>query len=342
MFVGNIVGWSAGNDDIFDINSQRNRDDCLYPYRILKEIFLSRGVFLHTPDVIESLGLKIDFNLYVESELNIRSESNYLLRMESEFIVPINGDLNYLNQFDLIFTWDDFLVDGFKYIKINYPNTMSLSYNDGFKNRSIFSCMISGNKFLTKPDIRDLYTARVDVIKWFEKNYPNDFHLYGIGWDRPAKKKSGFPKFKYKVERQFNKILGRKSFPSYRGPVISKRDILEKSKFCICYENIQNVPGYITEKIFDCLFAGCVPVYLGDPRISDHIPASCYVDRSSFKSMNDLYTFLRDMSESTYLNYQKEIRKFILSERFDKFSSTNFANTIANHVLADLNSKLNA
>lgn len=341
MFVGNIVGWSAGNDDIFDINSLRNRDDCLQPYRILKEIFLLKDVFLHTPDVSERLGLKIDFNLYVEPEFNLRSESNYFLRMESEFIVPINGNLNYLNQFDLIFTWDDFLVDGFKYIKLNYPNTMSLSYNDGYKDRSIFSCMISGNKFLTKSDARELYTARVNVIKWFEKNHPDDFHLYGLGWDKPARKKSGFPKFKYKVERQLNKILGRKSFPSYKGPVVSKRDVLENSKFCICYENIQNLPGYITEKIFDCFFAGCVPVYLGDPRISDHIPAACYIDRNLFENIEDLYIFLRKMPESTYLNYQNEIRKFILSERFHQFSSINFANTITTHILANLNSKVN-
>jgi alpha(1,3/1,4) fucosyltransferase len=342
MFVGNIVGWSAGNDDIFDINSLRNRDDCLQPYRILKENFLSRGVFLHTPDVSERLGLKIDFNLYVESELNLRPELNYLLRMESEFIVPINGNLNYLNQFDLIFTWDDFLVDGLKYIKINYPNAMSLSFNDGYKNRSIFSCMISGNKFLTKPDDRELYTARVDAIKWFEKNHPDDFHLFGLGWDKPARKKSGFPKFKYRVERQFNKILGRESFPSYKGPVVSKRNVLEKSKFCICYENIQNVPGYITEKIFDCFFAGCIPIYLGDPRISDHIPLTCYVDRHSFKNMNDLYSFLKEMPESTYLNYQNEIRKFILSDKFHQFSAINFADIIVSNILTNLTNKVDS
>ena len=137
MIVGNIIGWDSGNDDIFDVNSLRNRDDCLQPFRILREVCLAQGVILHTPDVNKDLGLAADFNLYLESDLNIRPERNYLLRMETEYIVPINGDPQYLKQFDLVFTWDDLLVDGLKYIKLNYPNPLKLSYNDGYKNRQL-------------------------------------------------------------------------------------------------------------------------------------------------------------------------------------------------------------
>jgi hypothetical protein len=42
--------------------------------------------------------------------------------------------------------------------------------------------------------------------------------------------------------------------------VDSKKNTLEKYKFSICYENARDIPGYITEKIFDCFFAGCVPI----------------------------------------------------------------------------------
>ncbi len=213
MIVGNIIGWSGGNDDIFDVNSIRNRDDCLRPYRILRDICLSKDIVLHTPDVNDCLGLKADFNLYLESELKMRMGRNYLLRMETEFIVPINGDLNYLNNFDLIFTWDDLLVDGNKYIKLNYPNSKALSHNDGYSNRPIFCCMIAGNKFVMKPDKRELYSARVEAIKWFEKNHPDKFNLYGIGWDKPARKKNGFPKFKYRAEKIINLFLVENHFP---------------------------------------------------------------------------------------------------------------------------------
>jgi hypothetical protein len=163
--------------------------------------------------------------------------------------------------------------------------------------------------------------------------------LYGIGWDKPARKKNGFPKFKYRAEKVINLFLGRKAFSSYRGPIKSKREVLESSKFCICYENIKNISGYITEKIFDCFFSGCVPIYWGDEKISDHIPQSCYIDRRAFKSMSDLYQFISGMPESTYLNYQHEIKNFIMSERFQPFCATSFASVIVDNILLNLNLK---
>jgi len=42
-----------------------------------------------------------------------------------------------------------------------------------------------------------------------------------------------------------------------------KKPIMEQYKFSIYHENARNIPGYITEKIFDSFFAGCVPVYWG-------------------------------------------------------------------------------
>ena len=48
--------------------------------------------------------------------------------------------------------------------------------------------------------------------------------------------------------------------------------------FAICYENARDIPGYITEKIFDCFFAGCVPIYWGGaPNVTDHIPANTFI-----------------------------------------------------------------
>jgi len=51
----------------------------------------------------------------------------------------------------------------------------------------------------------------------------------------------------------------------------TKKDLVEKRKaaghylFSFAFEN-QIEPGYVTEKIFDALYAGVVPVYLGDAR----------------------------------------------------------------------------
>ena len=72
-------------------------------------------------------------------------------------------------------------------------------------------------------------------------------------------------------------------FPSWKGPIDNKKKVLEQYRFAICYENVQDSPGYITEKIFDCFFAGCIPLYRGASNISDYIPSSCYIDRRKLK-----------------------------------------------------------
>ena len=40
----------------------------------------------------------------------------------------------------------------------------------------------------------------------------------------------------------------------------------------MAYENFRGRRGYISEKIFDALQAGSVPVYLGEERIAEFVP----------------------------------------------------------------------
>ena len=118
MIVGNILGWDSGQDDLFNPLSKRNRDDCLHPFRVLNSYAQQNGIVLHTPDVNTQLGLNPSFNLLLESVEPVSDLKNYLIRFESELIVPKNGNTDYLEKFNLIFTWQDDLVDDGKYIKI--------------------------------------------------------------------------------------------------------------------------------------------------------------------------------------------------------------------------------
>jgi hypothetical protein len=50
-----------------------------------------------------------------------------------------------------------------------------------------------------------------------------------------------------------------------------KAHVMKTHKFCIAMEN--NVdPDYVTEKLWDCLAAGAVPVYFGAPNVAEHLP----------------------------------------------------------------------
>lgn len=74
--------------------------------------------------------------------------------------------------------------------------------------------------------------------------------------------------------------------------VETKMEMIAKYKFTIAFENaIAN--DYVTEKFFEPLQAGSVPVYLGAPNIMDYVPSySAFVDATDFSSPKDLAEFM--------------------------------------------------
>lgn len=82
---------------------------------------------------------------------------------------------------------------------------------------------------------------------------------------------------------------------------------------------MSEVCGYITKKIFGAFCAGNVPVYWGAEDIEDYIPRCCFIDKREFSDYGELYEFLHQMPEQTYLGYQQAIRDFLASETAQAF-----------------------
>jgi hypothetical protein len=267
------------------------------------------------------------------------SEMRYLLMLETPQVWPENGVPSNWDHYRKIFTWNDELVDGDRFIKINFPNPIHICSPDGFSARNRFCCLIASNRVLATKDVRVLYPERVHTIRWFEQNAPLDFDLYGVDWDIPVVRSGLIGK----VERRFWKMLGRLitlyPFPSYRGRVSHKRDVLMRTRFAICYENVRDLPGYITEKIFDCFFSGCVPVYWGANNIENYIPADCFIDQRQFHNIGEVYKFLKAISEPEFRGYQQRIAAFLQSDASYPFRSEFFADTIVNTIVQDIDSQ---
>ena len=120
-----------------------------------------------------------------------------------------------------------------------------------------------------------------------------------------------------------------------RSLTISKKlETLKHYKFAICYENVKDIPGYITEKIFDCFLSGCIPIYWGANNITDHIPRSCFIDKRNFDSYEKLYAHLTSITEKEQISYLYNIDSFLQSEKAKPFSSEYFAQTISNEILS--------
>jgi hypothetical protein len=214
------------------------------------------------------------------------------------------------------------------------PNSFKLNevINPGFAHRNIFCALIASNRHANVPDRKELYSERVKAIRWFENHAPSKFALFGNGWLVPQKRLGSFGKLRYRLEKVLPFLLGKPIFSSYRGPAKTKFEVLSQARFSICFENAKDIPGYITEKIFDCLFAGCVPIYWGEPHIERLIPKDCFVDFRTFLGGSDpyanLYQFLNQMPEEQFLAYQAAAKQFLASPAFMPYSSQAFADAI--------------
>ncbi|MBT9173929.1 MAG: Alpha-(1,3)-fucosyltransferase FucT [Syntrophomonadaceae bacterium] len=251
--------------------------------------------------------------------------------LKSELIAPKNWVKENHAYFKKIFTWNDKWVDGNRYIKYYWPNKIPANLDFDINKKNKLCTMVAGNKTMKHP--LELYTERINAIRWFERYHPGEFDLYGMGWDKYV--------FKGRVINRLNKIkpltrLLAKKYPSYKGTIETKAEVLKDYKFAICYENAKEIPGYITEKIFDCFFAGCVPVYLGAPNVTDFIPAGTFIDKENFKSYEALYKYIKTMPLAEYHGYLAAIEKFVKSDAIHLFSAESFADVITNEITGSL------
>ena len=130
-----------------------------------------------------------------------------------------------------------------------------------------------------------------------------------------------------------NKINGRfkfwkYNFSVYKGKIERKADVMSQYKFCICFENVANQRGYITEKIFDCLFSGTIPIYKGANNILDYIPQNCFIDYDQFRNMDELYSYISTFTDAEIQKYQQNILEYLQSSQIMQFSINEFCYTL--------------
>lgn len=284
-------------------------------------------------DAIVFLDYPTRLNPYFRKLVQEKFQKIYLFLLESPAIRPDNWNKSNHQPFRKIFTWNPTWVDNKKYFRFHLSNKLPESQPYISSGARKFCCTIASHKYGKHPN--EIYSERVQAIRWFEKNHPAEFDLYGIGWDRFFLKSVPLANPVLSLAyRKFPWLPRWKKFPSHRGPVKSKRAILQQYKFSICYEN-SIFPGYLTEKIFDALFAGCVPVYLGDPEVEKSIPSNAFVDKRNFATYAALFDFLKNMTASEYENYRAAIHKFVFGAAIYPFGAEAFADLVAQQIIND-------
>lgn len=153
-----------------------------------------------------------------------------------------------------------------------------------------YLCMVMSNKHYAGLQTIDsnafkyaisnqLHDYRYGALEYFH-NKPG-FHLYGRGWG------------------------------GFAPETPDKLDTISKYKFALCFEN-GIYPGYMTEKIIDCLVAGVIPVYRG--HMGNEVPGSCFIDSNMFDSFKDMDNYLRTMMPEVAEKYISAGQEWIRSD----------------------------
>lgn len=318
----------------FDIKKNKGIEALIFS--TLKKYLKKRNINIATYDVIADkdpfkfvyFDMPYPWNLTAWKTIVLNRNKNILICNESSLIIPFNYWKTLHFFFTKIYTWYDPLIDNKKYRRIRLPKS-SYGINTKPKNFKDKKFLVFINKnvgpFLPfkifKSFGRELYTERIKSIEFFEKTIPDRFSLYGRGWNKP--KKHSF----------IDRIFGYKKYTSYKGEIENKIELVSNFKYCLCFENLTDVNGYVTEKIFDCLKSKCVPIYFGASDIEKYIPKNCFIDFRRFRDYGELLKFLDSIDEKEYNKYIENIEK-LLSDK--KFINTWFENQFAKFFLKDI------
>ncbi len=339
MKIGLVVGEAYGDNEIFRPESPLNRDNCLVHLHRLRERLLARGLELVTQDRTCPDGTAAYLFLDRRDAFLKRLEAcryqgkKYLVLFESAVVIEKNWDEEHHREYDAVFTWSPELAarpaERPRYIRYHWPNDLSRRRRPlPFEERSGFAVVMAGNKWSDHP--LELYSERLRTIDWFCRHHPDRLDLYGPGWAPSGwkKVKEAARDLRRRARGRPRRLLRWGGYPVYRGMAPSKAEVLEKYRFCLCYENGRDIPGYITEKIFDCFLAGVVPVYWGWEGASALIPPETFIDRRRFASHEALYDFLDSMDASAYGRYLEAIGAFLESEAASLFDVPHFVDTL--------------
>lgn len=177
-------------------------------------------------------------------------------------------------------------------------------------NKSVNSLLKSvALKLCYGQEVREIYSERLKIIRYFSST--GNFDLFGYGWDKGA------------ADDELNQGLKK----CYKGSVASKAETIRNYKFAICFENAI-FPGYVTEKIFDALVAGVVPIYYGAPDIADYVNSGAFIDYTKYDSPERMYEYIEKMTKAEYEAILEEGKRYLATEKFKEFTQEKFAEKI--------------
>lgn len=313
-------------DKLFDrSNTVLNRDDTLEPFIRLREALSLRGHSLRTADYLvasrEQQGPADYYSLGVlDNYRSLMKRHSVRLRAFVIFEPPVVDHRLYRQLPELTSAFDEVYVhntigDGYslkgvrqdRLRKLHWPQPRADVIGAVWQReqRSDRIVVINGNH---KPRERraELYSRRIDAMVGLARSGAVD--LYGRGWGKWWSRSSMWLPY-WKNRKTLISI--------YKGSCDSKFEVLSQYRFCLCFENMA-MRGYVTEKIFDCFYAGTIPLYLGASDISELVPRNAYIDCRDFTTWEELRGATIGMAPERLIAMKNAGREFLQSSEYLK------------------------
>jgi len=286
-------------------------------------------IFDHYKNFKENCDYLIFFGLYKirkdEKNLIKSNKKKILYIAEPQSVDRISYNKKLHKDFNKIFSNDFSFVDNSKYFfTTGIHNVCKENKVILYKKKRKLLCSFVTNRNLT--GYKSTSSQKKRLIESFLKKIPNDFDLYGLGWEKYLIYKSDI------VSRVLNKLLFvvyknkylykvlKKKNKSYKGIAENKIATCGNYKFELVIEN-STAQYRNTDRIISTFFSGTVPLYYGPDTIHELIPSNCFIDLQKFTSEDDAINFLENINDTKYMEYIKNIKNFIDSEKFFHFTA---------------------
>jgi len=306
---------------LFDLSDPiLNRDDSLLPYYQIKEKFQEFGVEVLTADFLPTKPSQDSSNYYSFGRLdllkNLQNRLDIKFKAFLIFEPPVVDPLPYKalpflsNIFEEIYLHNTIGdgyslkgVDASKLRKLFWPQPREDVILD-FWNKidREFRIVVINGSHVPQLAKDELYSKRIEAMLALAPTGIID--LYGRGWDRWWSRSNMW--LPYWKNRSCLMSI-------YKGPTQNKYETLSKYHFSLCFENMK-MSGYVTEKIFDCFYAGTIPIYMGAQDIEKFIPKESFIDFRNFSSWGSMLKFIETLTLDEISRMRLSGRNFILSD----------------------------
>lgn len=315
------------DDRLFDVSDPTlNRDDQLLPFSRLRDRLAAAGVRIHTADRLRAGRGLGRINHYwsiglLDGYRDLVGRPGVVLKGFMMFEPPLVAPAMYAalpeltRSFEHVYLHntlgDGYSLDGVDRSRLHrfhvpqpYPGVVEPYWSAGERLNKIVVIAGNHNPGTARPE---LYSHRIEAVAALAPLGCVD--LYGKGWDRWWSRHSMWlPYWRHR----------RALMLAYRGACASKLPVLSRYRFALCLENMP-MRGYVTEKIFDCFYAGTVPVYQGGEGVEEYLPPGTFIDRQAFGSWREMWTALSRMPDDEVASYRNAARDFLRSPGYLPF-----------------------